>query len=151
MSYVASIESGAFSGPEDVDLSDREIGHLMDAFVAIDLDILAKYPNIKPLYQLHDEGLIRYYRPQPLQTPQGEVAEPDHWRDILGVMERGYGDCKDLAAWRVAEIRRAGGWAEPHLITGWAPAGKRLYHIVVRYPDGVLEDPSKVLGMTADF
>lgn len=60
----------------------------------------------------------------------------------------GTGDCADLVAARCAEpiVFRAGG--EPHLgLSRIKPGGSRVYHAVVRYPDGTTEDPSSHLGM----
>jgi predicted transglutaminase-like cysteine proteinase len=55
----------------------------------------------------------------------------------------GHADCEDLAAWRAAELRRAG-------VAAMAVAkrsGKKKFHAVVVFPDGTYEDPSRRLGM----
>lgn len=60
-------------------------------------------------------------------------------------MRDGYGDCEDLAAARVAELRvKAGIKAVP-----WLKKKGKIWHVLVRYPDGTLEDPSRKLGMGA--
>jgi hypothetical protein len=64
-------------------------------------------------------------------------------------MKRGYGDCKSLTAWRVAEYRKKG------IVAGavfrWAnnSSGGLDFHILVQTEKGY-EDPSKVLGMGRD-
>lgn len=55
----------------------------------------------------------------------------------------GFGDCEDLAAYRVAELRLRGIAAKPWVIQ---PSAK-MFHVQVRYPDGKIEDPSARLGM----
>lgn len=62
--------------------------------------------------------------------------------DPFVVLARGYGDCDDLACWRVAELRARGERA--NVAIKWN--GKR-YHALVRRENGKLEDPSRVLGM----
>lgn len=76
-------------------------------------------------------------------------------------------NCEDLAAWRAAELRVAGFDCEPVLKWQWIPRdqmlaagypaahvprkGVWLVHCLVRYPDGQIEDPSKILGMGGNF
>ncbi len=68
------------------------------------------------------------------------------------VLSRGWGDCDDLCAWRIAELRKAGERASVRLT--WQKGAKgRLYHVLVRRhkyevddPRSV-EDPSALLGM----
>ena len=72
------------------------------------------------------------------------------WDTTPALYARRYGDCKTLAAARIAELRRAGYFAEPTF--RWVPRNKkdvdgvRDFHILVQ-TDGGWEDPSKVLGM----
>lgn len=77
---------------------------------------------------------VRYRRERP-----GQEA----WRLPSQVAASGYGDCEDLAIWRTAELQREGIPARFEVIR----AGPRLWHAVVRLPDGRIEDPSKRLGM----
>lgn len=56
-------------------------------------------------------------------------------------------NCEDLATWRAAELQRQGidavaFWKEQIL-----EDGQTLYHILVRWPNGTIEDPSRLLGM----
>jgi hypothetical protein len=59
------------------------------------------------------------------------------------VLRRRTGDCDQLAAWRSAELQLQGirARAVPYF------AGPRTMHVIVIYPDGRREDPSKLLGM----
>ena len=67
---------------------------------------------------------------------------------IPEVIERGTADCKKLSAWRIAELRyRCGVEAKIHFYSRILPNGHRLYHVQVRWPNGLVEDPSKALGM----
>lgn len=96
-----------------------------------------------PLYQ----SKVRF-RPEPNAGEYEEFATADL------VLRRGYGDCDDLVAYRVAELREQGEdatirihWRDKGATTG------RLYHVTVRrgktrkFPDGEIEDPSRFLGM----
>lgn len=57
-------------------------------------------------------------------------------------------NCEDLASWRAAELTaRYGIQARPVFVEQPRPNGSMLYHIVVRFPDGRTEDPSRILGM----
>lgn len=57
-------------------------------------------------------------------------------------------NCEDLACWRAAELRvRHNIMAEPTFIWKKRENGGYLYHILVRLPDGRVEDPSRTLGM----
>jgi len=70
----------------------------------------------------------------------------NHWRTPKEVLAAGNGDCEDLAAWRVAELRESGADRKAYCMIrhGGRPG---LWHILVRRGDGRVEDPSKVLGM----
>lgn len=71
------------------------------------------------------------------------------WLDIPNLKRRGFGDCKSLSAWRIAELRHAGVQARPFI--RWPKMHKdptrRVLHALVRWPDGRIEDPSMALGM----
>lgn len=76
-------------------------------------------------------------------------------------------NCDQLVAWRVGELRAGGIAAEPVLKWQWItraqmistgypakmlPAdGVWMVHCLVRYPDGRVEDPSKILGMGGSY
>lgn len=76
-------------------------------------------------------------------------------------------NCDNLCAWRAAELRAAGIRAEP--VIKWQhiprevalqlgypaniipPGGLSMVHVLVRHPDGTIEDPSKLLGMGGGY
>jgi hypothetical protein len=60
-----------------------------------------------------------------------------------------YGDCKSLAATRIAELRDAGKKAD--MAFRFKPGSNgTMYHILVQTSAGGFEDPSKVCGMPED-
>lgn len=69
----------------------------------------------------------------------------DVWRHIGDVMRAGWGDCEDLAAARVAQLRESG--EDPRAYVAVYQSGPRRYHAIVARGDGTTEDPSKKLGM----
>jgi hypothetical protein len=91
--------------------------------------------RIPPLY-----GGSIVYRREPIRR--------ENWQAALETAERGYGDCEDLSAYRVAEYRIKGIKALPMV----KKINATLRHVVLRWRDpktGVWheEDPSKRLGM----
>lgn len=97
------------------------------ALVALNVTRIERF-SLPPLY----ESGVRYRR-----------ERPDEWSTAEVVAQRGWGDCEDLAAWRAAELRLQGIAARA---TAYRAKG-RMWHAVVLYPDGTIEDPSKALGM----
>lgn len=87
----------------------------------------------RPLPPLYLSG-VRYRR-----EPPGR----EDWIGPVDVYRQRWGDCEDLVAWRVAELREQGTPARPYC---YQPR-PGLVHCVVRLPDGSLEDPSRRLGM----
>lgn len=71
-----------------------------------------------------------------------EAPGRERWKIPTQVMKSGWGDCEDLAAWRAAELRRAG---EPEAQVVVKRTGKRRWHAVVRRADGRIEDPTRML------
>lgn len=80
---------------------------------------------------------VRYHHP-----------EVEQWKDIGAVLRDKVGDCKDLTAWRLAELWRMGVHARAESIV--QRYGKVLsFHTFIRFPNGGgTEDPSRILGMT---
>lgn len=110
------------------------LGALVEALVLADRAYLRDNPRTPSLYDLG----VRY------------VFNQDRWQDIPAIIRWGEGDCKDFTAMRVAELRASGIRAAvdvtDRLITG--PDGRTtMYHVRVRFPDGRIEDPSRMLGM----
>lgn len=110
-----------------------------------------------PVPPLMESG-VRYK-----EDPPGE----ENWKDCYAVLADGHGDCDRLVAWRVAELRVAGINAEPVLkwqkVPRWMmiqsghppdqvpEEGIDMVHCLVRFPDGRVEDTSKLLGMGGEF
>lgn len=95
--------------------------------------------------------------------------DPGHedWSDAIETHKKQVGDCKKLVAWRVAEQRANGVECEPVIkwqfiprdlavqlgYPAWLVKGDGLWlvHCQVRYSNGTIEDPSKILGMGGDY
>lgn len=107
---------------------------LLEAVVYANRLWLTAYPRTPFLYQTK----VIYQ----IEPPGQEV-----FADIPTVIEQGWGDCDDLCSWRCAELQVAGIMAKPYL--KWRDTGPKqnVYHAVVRWPDGRIEDPSLALGM----
>lgn len=107
---------------------------MMDALAKINETFLKAYPDTPMLYQ---SGVHYHFDP----------GAPDPWQDIPSTLAKGWGDCEDLACWRMAEYRVRGIDARPLIRWRKSPRGKYVYHALVRLPDGRTEDPSISLGM----
>jgi hypothetical protein len=107
---------------------------LLDALIAADIAFLRRYPETPGLYM---SGVLY------AEDDEGR----EEWKDIPATLARGAGDCKDLSAWRIAELRvRAGEEAHPRLT--FERRGHRVkFHVTVRRQDGREEDPARALGI----
>ncbi len=115
--------------------SEEVLGVLLRALSASNLAYLRQHPRTPALYRAG----VRY---------RAEPFPREEWRGVAEVLREHHGDCEDLACWRVAELRRRGVAAEP--IFRHRQVGRlSVYHILVRHPDGTVEDPSALLGMNA--
>jgi hypothetical protein len=72
-----------------------------------------------------------------------EPRGAERWQSIAEMMQRRppAGDCEDLAAWRVAELARAGEDARVRIVR----TSRGSYHAIVERGDGSTEDPSREL------
>lgn len=98
----------------------------------------------KTVAPLYESGV--YYQAE----PPGE----EEWLDIPSLYLQGYGDCEDLACARVAELRYHGVPAVPairHKQMTSAKGPLTLVHVLCLWPDGYVEDPSKILGMQGEY
>lgn len=105
---------------------------LLEALVALDRTYL-RHHAVKGLYR---SGVV-----------YGRTVE---WDTIPAVLQRGYGDCKSLTAWRIAELRERGIECRPVFRWVRRKNGRKDFHILVATQRGVgdvWEDPSKTLGM----
>jgi hypothetical protein len=128
--------TSAFRGNTPMHESQMYLQLLLHALVALDAAYLRFHPETPLIYRAG----IRYHR-----EPQGY----EQWLQTPCILEQRWGDCEELAAWRVAELRVRGidAWPCFH----WRKFKTSLvYHIVVCLPNGVMEDPSRVLGMGWD-
>jgi hypothetical protein len=82
-----------------------------------------------------------------------DVLGGERFRDIGRIIENGGGDCDNLAAWRVAELRQKGIQARPYMTHRERIGGGTTYHALVLWPPfgsvkhETSEDPSLLLGM----
>lgn len=108
-----------------------DLYRLLDRLLAENLRELREHPEIPPIY----ESGVRYQR-----------EEPGHeeWQPILVTLSRGYGDCEDLASWRLAELHHTG--EDRRAKIGLLQRGNTFHVVVVRW-NGQTEDPSRRLGM----
>lgn len=113
---------------------------MLDALTAINRSWIDRNPSAPSIYS----GGVRY-------VP--ELPGREQWRDLPSVLASGVGDCEDLATARAAELQARGvrARAVPRIVSRRATIGggvSELVHIVVRHPDGRIEDPSAALGMS---
>jgi hypothetical protein len=142
MELHALVCADIFNGP-DRELGQQFLFYLLDAIIQGNEDFLRAYPDFPLLYNSPTRYVRDYDR-----LPKSVSYE--EWKLIPSIVRRNWvADCKDLVAWRVAELRvRYGIMAKPTLLWKTLPNGKQVYHVQVRYPDGTIEDPSVNLGMT---
>lgn len=174
-----AIDAIGLDSPEAINVAMANMGDVLMALVSINrryirLDrekVALGYQEQIPL--LYDSG-VRYDRLEPI----GETCGDDDFQDCVTVLEHPehpmLGDCDDLACWRVAELNERYGIAavpyirlhadRVHDVISGQMMPRHLYHIMVRFPEGLdsypstvfvdpdagayLEDPSAVLGMT---
>jgi Transglutaminase-like superfamily len=122
----------------------RVLDTLLECLVQVNMALMSSRP-FPDLYSTR----VRYR-----QEPLGE----ENWRDAAIILQSGYGDCEDLAAFRVAELRVKHRiparcvfrWKTFTLTNQSGKHRVKLYHILVGLQQGktmLLEDPSKRLGM----
>lgn len=109
----------------------RRLTAVARGLVALAVLDLRERPR-RRLYALARAGEVVYRRePRPREL----------WLCPSLVLERGEGDCEDLAAWRAAELKIGGERAR--VIVRMATGGDgSLYHAVVERENGRVEDPS---------
>lgn len=121
-----------FRNQADDKRSRKSLLWFLEALMQHNVIFLREHPGTPRLYQ----SGVRYR----IETTT------EHWQDIPTIIERRSGDCEDLSCWRAAELRASGINAHPYL--KWRQSdGRKIYHAVVKLPDGRIEDPSLTLGM----
>ncbi len=112
---------------------------MLEALVQVNEIHLRAHPEIPSVEDAIRTGRVRYDDPG---------ANDDPWRDCLRVLQMGEGDCEDLVAWFVAQLRVRSGQRQARAVFDiWpTPEGTRLIHI--RATDGrKTYDPSRWAGM----
>jgi len=104
------------------------IAECVETLVSRNRHFLRSYPKTPSLYV----SGIRYR------------ANPDGWRDLPSLLRDRTGDCKELVAWRIAELREKGEDARVHVLLR---EPNDTHHVKIRRGDGSLEDPSRLLGL----
>lgn len=89
--------------------------------------------------QMAARGLPALYRSGIVYRREPRGVEV--WQTAAVTAERGIGDCEDLAIYRAAELQRAGIAAWPVVVR---TRTRGQLHAVVRWPDGTIEDPSRI-------
>lgn len=121
------------------------IKHVLEMNVELNQEYLRLH-KVPPLYRAG----VRYME-EPLNILKlgGSPAERvEDFALIPAIIERGWGDCDDLAPWRCAELRKHGEHAKIRIQWKRHPqSGAKIYHVLVRRGDGSIEDPSLKLGM----
>jgi hypothetical protein len=112
---------------------------LLNALYEIDCDQWRRNPQYPGL---GESGVV--YKREPKNT--------EEWQDVTETLERGYGDCEDLACMLASEITvRHDIDARPDFTLREMPregqSPSLLFHIFVRLPNGKRIDPSRLLGM----
>lgn len=135
MAYNITFALDLFNRDLDAGESLAALNTLAAALTQINLDYLRLHPNTPKIY---NSG-VRY---------ANEPAGQEIWQDIPTTLRLLRGDCEDLACWRAAELQLQGTKAKAEVVVSQKyPDGRRLYHVIVRLPNGDVEDPSYNLGM----
>ncbi len=140
---------------------------MLESVVENNEDILRNHPEIPPLYT---SGVRFREEPWAIGEKRLEGGGLEQFTHCLEILHRGWGDCAQLCAWRVGELR-AGGWRTPdvpkgehatlrYYVKGFCPAcgpkpcevpghpgRRRCFHVEVRRErDNMIEDPSRLLS-----
>jgi len=127
--------------PKDRELSQKSLLVALEALTHRNQLYLKNHPKTPPIYR----APVRYEREMGTEL----------WSDIPTILKKGYGDCEDMAGWRVAELRENGHRASPY-VRYKKVDGKYHYHALVKRAgqDAMtgqhkawIEDPSRRLGM----
>lgn len=133
--------------------------HLLEALTKVNEYHLRRGLALdKPYPRLYRSGVV--YRE--------EKPGREDWPDIPAILSQGWGDCEDLASYLTAE-RRVYDGIDARTVIKWKkipaeslkkagypksaipPDGVFLVHCMTQWPDGRVEDPSKVLGMRGEY
>lgn len=132
--YRACLYLGAM-GPDKSDALLCEMNEgIVTGLALANFAILKRY-NLPSIYDV---------APQ-YHFPKGE----EQWKDIDSLLRVRSGDCKDLVAWRLAELWKQGRTdaAPKSTIDRGRNPQDILFHVFIVFGDGTTEDPSRLLGM----
>lgn len=141
--YAPLLQVPAFEALDDP-ARRRVLYLLLEVLAAVNIGHLEQHPEVPPLYR----SGVRYVERVPCISAACEC-----WCDLEQVLAQGgKGNCKELSAWRVAELyarKRELARFTLSLEESRLPDGATLhtYHVRVVRADGRVEDPSRVLGM----
>lgn len=116
-------------------ISKRVLEPLAEAVTRLSEDQIRA--GIAPTF--HDalgRGMVRW---------QPEAPGAERFDHAKTVMDRGHGDCDDLAPWRAGSLRATG--EDPGARTIMVQKSPTLWHAMVQKSDGSVEDPSREAGM----
>jgi hypothetical protein len=167
MRIVVEIDNAALrDAPRAVSLAARGV---LFGVVLLNMLIMRNYRAMgKPLPKLYRSG-VKF-------APEPNAGEYEDFADCLSVLRRRWGDCDDLVAYRVAELRESGEDPKATIKIYWRDFCEecnavvregqkrcfrcgcenthRVYHAQVRRGNkkskdgrGVVEDPARLLGM----
>jgi len=117
-------------------LQTEEAARLLDGLVSVDVGQLEKSGIPKGRYPIIEgiqAGAIRYERADPRE----------HWQTWRQLLAGRRGDCEDLTAAVVAELKYNGVPARTYVYK----SGPKLYHVVVQTDRWGFLDPSLAAGM----
>lgn len=115
----------------DTGLMLRLIEAQTEGLAGIDLVLLQFFPRIPGIYAFR---------------PKYKVPTKETWKDLGAVIHDKHGDCKDLVAWRLAELWKQGVMAKAEAILE-RQSNRLQFHVFIRFPNGTVEDPARELGM----
>lgn len=146
--YLAGFELASF---ESLPLDEQRhcIYYLLEGLAGIDRLYLARNPrtpalyDFGPRYVVKERPFVQFRKESMMSVIPFKI---DRWQDIPRTMQLRQGDCKDFAAWRVAELRQQGHPDVGFYVKPIRMNDLQIFHILVR--KGILlEDPSDLLGM----
>jgi hypothetical protein len=123
--------------PDELDDQDRKAA--LDAAlesVTRTVDSLVRNGIAPPAAGPIKAGTVRW-KPE----PPGD----EHFDLPTTVLERGHGDCDDLAPWHAGSLRASG--TDPGARAIVRKSGPKRWHAIVQRTDGSIEDPSAHAGM----
>lgn len=148
MSYTATFASSLFNGERDAETSAKAMSHFVELLFRLDIDQMRenRHPGRTPFPFLYATK-VRYHS----MAPPCPELQGDLWLDATMLLQTLKGDCKDLSAYHAAWMNVYRGVAcRPVFRRKFLERGFSLYHFVVLWPDGRIEDPSVKLGMSPE-